>query len=228
MLNSCGLQTDGWGSDAKTKSVESLFKEIFVDQECKLVYNEQEHRVERHVQVANLQIFYHAPRDGKIYLLKEDRQEFYEQGKVNQSPTVKKKKRNISVSGKAFTGETPYQAILREIDEELGLNPQNANDLLYKNSTIAMAAISTEEREEKSQSYRPPDAPENGMLTIYRDTNFTLIMDSHSEHVEPFYVERVEKEGRTRFTVFEWMEVPANDPMLEQLPEHQKRQLLLT
>lgn len=110
-LRESGIDISQYGKDG-AKRVEDLLKEI-QDKEASLILDEKENLI-RKVSVGTVNIFYTSPK-GEKYILKEEKQVFKDGRKRER------KNLDTSVAGKIKADEDPEEAIIREIQEELGI-----------------------------------------------------------------------------------------------------------
>jgi hypothetical protein len=176
LLKYHGVDTRVWGS-GQAKTVEHLVTEI-LNSESMLI--ETEHgELLRVVEIADATITF-TEASGIVYKLTEDRQEFAD-GRVRRRERLK----DISLAEKVSPGEDPEQALLRGIDEELGITGK----IQITGSPIL------EEKQVESLSFP-------GLNTQYRVHKFNLTISADS-----FVPDGYQEHQTDKTTYFIWEKV---------------------
>ncbi|MCA9350934.1 hypothetical protein KC874_04565 [Candidatus Saccharibacteria bacterium] len=156
-----------WGS-YEAKTVEHLISEV-LSGESQLLETDQGELL-RVLEVADGTITY-TDSLGAVYKLTEDRQEFAD-GRVRKREHLK----DISLAEKVAPGEDPKQALLRGIDEELGIT---GDIYIVGNPTL-------DEKQVESPSFP-------GLKTQYRVHKYKLVIGSDSFNPDGYKEQQSDK-----------------------------------
>jgi len=172
-LADAGIDTSTWGT-GKAKTLEALQNEIESGETILITGKTGE--LLRKVVVGGADIYYQSP-DGKRYRLKEDRQVF-------EGGRERRRDLGHAVSEKMKPDEDPQNAMIRGIQEELGIN-----------SEITLTESGTDEQKIDSPSYP-------GLISQYVLHKFHAILNDE-QHNPDGYVEKQSDKS----TYFVWEEV---------------------
>jgi hypothetical protein len=175
LLKKHGVDTSTWGS-GKAKTVEHLMSEI-MSGESQLVETEGGELL-RVLEIADGIITF-TDGSGVVYKLTEDRQEFKD-GRVRKRDHLK----DISLAEKVAPGEDPKDALVRGIDEELGITGE-----IQINGEPTL-----EEKQVESPSFP-------GLNTQYKVHKFNLTIGADSFNPDGYQEEQTDKT-----TYFVWEE----------------------
>ncbi len=173
VLGEGNIDTSVWGQ-GKAKTVEAFLKELS-EGEARLV--RETRGLLRNIVVSGAHVFY-SDRGNTLYL-REEKQVFKKDGRE------RKRDSKVSVGEKAKPGETPRNAIVRGIREELGVQ----GNFGLVDSTSSM-------REEHSPSFP-------GLLTRYNEHHFLAFL-----HDGQFKAEGYVEEADDKTTYFTWSPIP--------------------
>ncbi len=176
LLKKHGIDTSSWGS-GKAKTVEHLMSEV-LSGESQLLETEDGELL-RVLEIADGTITF-ADASGVVYKLTEDRQEFKD-GRIRKRDHLK----DISLAEKVAPGENPKDALVRGIDEELGITGE-----LQINGEPVL-----EEKRVESPSFP-------GLNTQYKVHKFNLTIGEDSFNPDGYQEEQSDKT-----TYFVWEEV---------------------
>ena len=174
ILQMTNIDTLTWGT-GKAKSVQDLYGEI---QEGETVLVSEGGELRRQVSVATVDVFY-TDSSGKKLKLVEVKQVWHDGSGRERSRDMKQ-----SVSEKLKVGENPLIAIVRGLQEELGINVPSE----------AIVALMPTESNELSPSYP-------GLQCQYKFSHFETSISEASFKPEGY----VEDDGK-KFTHFQWVQ----------------------
>jgi len=170
-LENAGINISNWGT-GKAKTIEHLQKEI-EEGETVLTTNENGELI-RNLNVVSSDIYY-ISKEGKQYRLKEEKQVF-------QDGRERKRGLEYAISEKIKADEDPEKAIIRGIEEELGIEGD----------------IKTNKIEIEINTIESPSYP--GLKTEYNIHKFKTILNEKQFNPNG-YIER--QDGLTTFFVWE-------------------------
>lgn len=172
-LKQAGIDISSWGT-GEAKTLEDLKKEI----ECgeTVLVTGKKGELLRKVEVCDANVYYISP-EGKKYLLREDKQVF-------KDGRVRRRHLGQSVSEKMKPGEKPADAMIRGIQEELGIKGK-----------IAITEIGTDEQTIGSPSYP-------GLQSQYIHHKYEVFLNA-----EQFNPDGYVEEQKNKTTYFVWEEV---------------------
>ncbi len=175
-LRAHGVDTDVWTGLGKVKKVEDFYQEIR-EGEAQLVraFRREAHIAIRQIRPGGAYVF-HFPHDEEtgLYLREE-----YAEDKINHKRDDRK--RPYSIGEKAIGDETHYQAIVRGVREELGIEGE-----------FVVRPASTDEREETSNSFP-------GMTTRYKEQRFNVVLNDKQYRPEGYT-----EDGEKKLLHFIW------------------------
>jgi len=175
-LSSRNVPLDSWGKGS-AKTPEHLLKEI---NEGETVLVERGNEVLRQVKVASIKVLYE--KDGEVYVLAEDRQEF------NDGRVRKRTKPKGSLSEKFKSYEEPNVAAKRAIREELGIT-----------SDVKLVKSAEVEEVEESQSFP-------GLKTLYNLHRYNAELTDDQYNPAGYVEEQEDKK-----TYFVWKNPDKNE-----------------
>ncbi len=172
-LEEAGINTSNWGI-GKAKTLEHLQKEI-EDGETVLVTNKKGELL-RKVEVCKADIYYISPK-GEKFRLKEEKQVFKD---------GRKRQRNLdtAISEKIKPNENPKNAIIRGIQEELGISNK----------------LSLEQKEDNEETVESPSYPDLASQYILHKFEVTL---NDQQFKQDGYIE----DRDDLKTYFTWIEI---------------------
>ena len=163
-LENAGVDISKWGTGG-AKTVEHLKGEI--DRDESILEEEETGEFVRKVSIVGANVYYISPTNGRRYRLKEDRQIFLD-------GRERRRDYGHAVSEKMKPGEDPKTAMIRGIQEELGING-------------LIDPLKTWEDEKVSLS---PSYP--GLISNYIRYGFDVILNENQFEPEG-YIEEQEK-----------------------------------
>jgi len=169
-LSNAGIDWSDWGKLGTTKPLRTLWKEIKKGES--VLFRKPDGRLLRVVKKAAIDVTYKSP-SGQSFRLFE---EFYENGNWRRRE-IKEKTLKRGVQEKILPGETPEEAAVRGLEEEIGINGLTLSET--EKLLQVHQGIIVEER--KSRGYP-------GLLTKYQFSDFTFELPERFYNSDGYFV----------------------------------------